>query len=78
MLFMFHVCRVFFVCSLQPYGHLLGKGWPLGSLVCTVFLRFVTFPCGVLGQVWYFIVSIPDLCLLSYFGCFPVMIHCIC
>ena len=28
---------------------------------------FVTFPCGVLGQVWYLIVSIPDLCLLTYF-----------
>ena len=24
-------------------------------------------PCGMLGQVWYFIVSIPDLCHLSYF-----------
>ena len=22
---------------------------------------FVTFPCGILGQVWYSIVSIPDL-----------------
>ena len=37
---------------------------------------FVTFPCGVLGQVWYLIVSIPDLCHLIYFcwtdglGCF--------
>ena len=28
---------------------------------------FGTFPCGVLGQVWYLIVSIPDLCLLPYF-----------
>ena len=28
---------------------------------------FVTFPCGILGQVWYLIVSIPDLCHLSYF-----------
>ena len=28
---------------------------------------FVTFPCGVLGQVWCLIVSIPDLCL-SYFA----------
>ena len=28
---------------------------------------FVTFPCGVLGQVWYLIVSFSDLCLLSYF-----------
>ena len=22
---------------------------------------FVTFPCGILGQVWYFIVSIPEI-----------------
>ena len=27
----------------------------------------VTFPCGILGQVWYSIVSISDLCHLSYF-----------
>ena len=27
----------------------------------------VTFPCGILGQVWYLIVSIPHLCCLSYF-----------
>ena len=28
---------------------------------------YVTFPCGVLGQVWYLIVSIRDLCILPYF-----------
>ena len=28
---------------------------------------FVTFPIGILGQVWYLIVSILDLCRLSYF-----------
>ena len=28
---------------------------------------FVTFPYGVLGQVWHLIVSIPDLWLLTYF-----------
>ena len=28
---------------------------------------FVTFPCDTLGHVWYLIVSIPDLCQLSYF-----------
>ena len=28
---------------------------------------FVTFPFGILCQVWYFIVSIPELCQLSYF-----------
>ena len=25
------------------------------------------FPTGILGQVWYLIVSIPDLCTLTYF-----------
>ena len=29
---------------------------------------FVTFPCGILGQVWYLIVTIPDLCKLSFFN----------
>ena len=28
---------------------------------------FVTFPCDDLGQVWYLIVLIPDLCLRTYF-----------
>ena len=57
------------VCSLQLCDHLLGRGgggWPLGSLVCDVFLCFVTFPYGVPDQVWYLIISIPDLCLLPY------------
>ena len=32
--------------------------------LCVVFSHvFVTFPYGVPGQVWYFIVSIPDICL---------------
>ena len=66
MMMLVYVSRLacFLVCSLQPCGHLLAKGWPLGSLVCDVFF---TFPCGVLGQVWSLIVSIPDLCLLTYF-----------
>ena len=61
------VLVMFHVCSVKPCGHLLGKGWPLGSLVCDVLLCFVTFPYGILGQVWCLIVSIPDLYLLSYF-----------
>ena len=43
-----------------------GKGltsWLLSVLLSSV---FVTFPCGILGQVWYLIVSIPDLCYLFY------------
>ena len=30
------------VCSLQPCDHLLGKSWPLASLVCCVFSSPVT------------------------------------
>ena len=55
------------VCVLQPCGHLLGNGWPLGSPVFDVSGAFVTFLYGVLGQLWCLIVSIPDLCLLPYF-----------
>ena len=29
---------------------------------------FVAFPCGVLDQVWYLIVLIPDLCIIPYFS----------
>ena len=34
---------------------------------------FVTFQCGILGQVWYFIVLIPDLCRRSYFAILEAM-----
>ena len=37
------------------------------ALVGDVYCIFVNFPCGILGQVWYLIVSFPDLCHLSYF-----------
>ena len=37
------------------------------ALVCDVYCGFVTFPCGILCQMWYLIVSIPDLCHLSFF-----------
>ena len=37
------------------------------TLVCDVYCDFVTFPFGILGSVWYLIVSIPDHCCLSYF-----------
>ena len=39
----------------------------LFALVCGVLLRVCHFPIGILGQVWYLIVSIPDLCTLTYF-----------
>ena len=37
------------------------------ALVCDVYCVFVTFPCVNLAQVWYLIVSIPDICHLSYY-----------
>ena len=37
------------------------------ALVGDVYCILVTFPSGILVQVWYLIVSFPDLCLLSYF-----------
>ena len=36
------------------------------ALVCGVQLWFCHFPIGILGQVWYMIVSIPDLCTLTF------------
>ena len=37
------------------------------ALVCGVQLSVYHFPIGILGQMWYLIVSIPDLCTLTYF-----------
>ena len=47
------------------------------ALVCTVKLWVCYFPVGILGRVWYLIVSIPDLCILTYFDKFRSnkMIH---
>ena len=53
------------VCLYVLRGHLLGKGWPLGSRLWCLLL-VCHFPIGILGQVWYLIVSIPDLCNLTY------------
>ena len=39
----------------------------LAALLCETFsCAFVTFPYGVLGQMWYLVVSIPNFCLLSF------------
>ena len=66
------------VCLYVLCGHLLGKGWPLGSrLWCLLWVCH--FPIGILGQVWYLIVSIPDLCILTYFKNplnQPSLVHC--
>ena len=43
--------------------------WERADLLFVIFnCVFVIFPCGILGQVWYLIILIPDLCRLSYFA----------
>ena len=42
-----------------------GKGLTYWLLL-VILIVFVTFPSGILGQVWYLVVSFPDLCRLSY------------
>ena len=39
----------------------------LFAFVCGVWLCVCYIHIGILGQVWYLIVSIPDLCTLTYF-----------
>ena len=45
--------------------------WERASLLAILYVVFscvfVTFTCGVLGQVWFSIESIPYLSLLTYF-----------
>ena len=65
-----YLCLVFVMLSRLFIAALwspAGKG--LTSWLSFVMFNcdFVTFPCGILDQVWYLIVLIPDLCHLSYF-----------
>ena len=67
---MFLFCLVF-VLSLCPsvYVCFVVTCWEradLFALVCGVYCEFVTFPL-VSWVMWYLIVSIPDLCTLTYF-----------
>ena len=71
LLFIIHICRHNTVLSV------LAALWPPAWKGLTSWLSYVwcflvwfvvfTFQYGVLGQVWYFIVSIPDRCFLLYF-----------
>ena len=51
-------CYLVVTCWVRP---------DLLALVGDVYCIFATFPSGILGQVWYLIVSLPYLCRLSYF-----------
>ena len=60
MLFMSCVC-LFIAAMWSPAGKGLTSWLLFGMSNCD----FITFPCGILGQVLYLIVLIPDLCRLS-------------
>ena len=59
------ICARLFICAL------CSPDWKgLTSWLSFVFVESIGechFPIGILGQVWYLIVSIPDLCTLIYF-----------
>ena len=62
-----YLCLVFvmisrlFIAALKSSA---GKGLTSWLLFVMFNCVFVTFPCGIPGQVRYLIVSIPDLCRL--------------
>ena len=66
---MFHVCLYYTILSV-PCSHVITcwERTDLLVLLCVMFpCVFGTFPYGVSGQVWYLIISTPDLCLPLYF-----------
>ena len=61
--------------------------WEKADLLALLYVTFccvlITFPYGVLGQVWYLIVSMPDRCIVPYMkhgvGIFrqvKALVHC--
>ena len=63
-----YYCIVFFMLSRLLIAALwspAGKGLTSWLSFVVLICMFVTFPFGILGQVWYLIVLIPDLCPLS-------------
>ena len=71
------ILRIFFICIclchvvLPVSCSLVVTCWERADVSALLYVAFccvfVSFPYNVLGQVWYLIVSIPDLCLLPYF-----------
>ena len=55
--------RLFIAALWSPAGKGLTSWLSFVKFNCV----FVTFPCGILGQVCYLIVMIPDLCPHSNF-----------
>ena len=73
-----YYCIVFVMLSRL----LIAAVWSTAGIGLTSWLPFVvlncvvvTVPFGILGQVWYLIVSIPVLCPLSYFHNVRTILH---
>ena len=68
--FSFCVCLCYIILSVSCSR--VVTCWERGDSFALLFVifsgAFVTFQYSILGQVWYLIVSIPDLCLLPSFG----------
>ena len=61
------LCALLFICALWSPA---GKGLTSWLSLVVSNGKFITFPLVSwvrCGQVWYLIVSIPDLCTLTYF-----------
>ena len=63
---------IFVICvCIRHAVYLVVTCWERSDLMALFYVMFscdfITFPYGVLGQVWYLIVSIPDRCILSSF-----------
>ena len=61
--FAMHLCASVYMCLVVTCW----ERTDLLALVCCVLLQVCHFPIVILWQVWYLIVSVPDLCTLTYF-----------
>ena len=64
-----YLCLVFVMLSrlIAAFWSTEGKGLTSLLLFVMFLMILLLFHFGILGQVWYLIVSIPDPCCLSYF-----------
>ena len=78
-----HLCYLFLVLVILSCLFIAALWSPAGKGLTSwlLFVMFncvcVTFSCGILGLVWYLIVSIPDLCRLSFFLFFIYIKRCL-
>ena len=73
-----YFCIVFVMLSrllIAAFWSPAGKGLTFWLSFVVLNCMVATFPFGILGQVWYLIVLIADLCPLSYFHTVRIVLH---